>query len=39
MQVDKEGQPVNPWTNFEDYGLQPPVGLVRCDAHMPPFRC
>ena len=29
---------MNPWTNFVDYGLQAPVGLIRCDAHMPPFR-
>ena len=26
------------WTNFEAYGLQPPVGLMRADSHLPPFR-
>lgn len=26
------------WTNFFDYGLQPPLGLLRADLHRPPFR-
>jgi hypothetical protein len=26
------------WSNFEVYGLQPPVGLVRMDLHRHPFR-
>ncbi len=30
--------PVDIWTNFGDYGLLPPAGLVRADAHNPPFR-
>ena len=29
----RTGQPVDVWTNFEDYGLPPPVGLVRMDLH------
>ena len=32
MQVDL-------WTNFRDYGLRSPVGLLRADAHTMPFRC
>ena len=36
---DKAGQRVNIWTNFEDYKLPPPVGLLRCDLHTWPFRC
>ncbi|KAI7836781.1 hypothetical protein COHA_009361 [Chlorella ohadii] len=35
---DKAGRPVNVWTNFQDYQLQPPVGLLRCDLHTHPFR-
>lgn len=35
---DKAGQRVNIWTNFEDYKLPPPVGLLRCDLHTWPFR-
>ncbi|KAI3434388.1 hypothetical protein D9Q98_002466 [Chlorella vulgaris] len=35
---DAAGQPVNIWTNFADYGLQPPLGLLRCDLHTAPFR-
>lgn len=26
------------WANFEDYGLPRPAGLIRADAHRPPFR-
>lgn len=26
------------WTNFREYKLQPPAGLIRADAHRPPFR-
>lgn len=26
------------WTNFQEYKLQPPAGLIRADAHRPPFR-
>lgn len=26
------------WTNFTTYGLQRPAGLIRADAHRPPFR-
>jgi tRNA (guanine10-N2)-methyltransferase len=29
---------VNVWTNFEDYDLDPPVGLLRADLHRNPFR-
>ena len=29
----RTGEPVDVWTNFEDYGLPPPVGLVRMDLH------
>ncbi len=36
--VDKAGQPVNLWTNFSDYGLAAPAGLIRADAHTMPFR-
>jgi len=30
---------VDLWTNFDDYRLQAPVGLLRADAHTMPFRC
>ena len=26
------------WANFRRYGLPTPVGLLRADAHRPPFR-
>ena len=29
----RTGQNVDVWTNFEDYGLEPPVGLLRMDLH------
>lgn len=29
---------VNVWTNFQDYGLPPPLGLLRFDLHTHPFR-
>jgi tRNA (guanine10-N2)-methyltransferase len=35
---DAAGRQVNTWTNFQDYGLPPPVGLLRCDLHRPPLR-
>lgn len=35
---DAQGEAVNVWTNFQRYGLQSPVGLLRADAHRPPFR-
>ncbi|KDD76297.1 hypothetical protein H632_c279p2 [Helicosporidium sp. ATCC 50920] len=35
---DSKGRAVNLYTNFADYGLQSPVGLLRSDAHRPPFR-
>eukprot|EP00891_Asterochloris_glomerata_P003993 jgi/Astpho2/3993/e_gw1.00063.101.1_t len=34
----KSGQPVNIWSNFDAYKLQPPAGILRADAHRPPFR-
>ncbi|KAK9812920.1 hypothetical protein WJX72_005797 [[Myrmecia] bisecta] len=35
---DKRGERVDVWANFRDYRLQPPVGLIRADAHRPPWR-
>ncbi|KAK9831589.1 hypothetical protein WJX74_001554 [Apatococcus lobatus] len=35
---DPAGRPVDIWSNFKDYGLKPPAGLVRADAHGLPFR-
>ena len=35
---DKAGQRVNIWTNFRDYGLPAPLGLLRADLHRHPFR-
>jgi hypothetical protein len=29
---------VDIYSNYEQYGLQQPVGLVRMDVHTPPFR-
>jgi tRNA (guanine10-N2)-methyltransferase len=34
----KTGKQVDVWTNFEDYGLPPPVGLVRMDLHKHSFK-
>lgn len=34
----KTGVPGDNFSNFEQYGLQWPVGLVRMDAGRPPFR-
>eukprot|EP00898_Chlorokybus_atmophyticus_P009025 jgi/Chlat1/9123/Chrsp97S00709 len=28
----------NIWTNFRDYGLNAPLGIIRCDNSMPAFR-
>jgi hypothetical protein len=41
--INNQVDPDNPtqvdlWTNFRDYGLRPPVGLLRADAHTMPFR-
>jgi tRNA (guanine10-N2)-methyltransferase len=35
---DAKGRPVNVWTNFQDYALPPPLGLLRCDLHRLPLR-
>ena len=35
---DSKGKAVDVWTNFREYGLRPPVGLMRADSHLPPFR-
>lgn len=35
---DAAGRPVNVWTNFKDYGLDPPVGLIRADLDRNPFK-
>lgn len=35
---DAAGRAVNVWTNFADYGLPPPLGLLRCDLHTLPLR-
>lgn len=34
----KTGEHVNIWTNFRDYGLQPPLGLLRLDLNRSPLR-
>mmetsp|Transcript_13173 Transcript_13173/g.27930 ORF Transcript_13173/g.27930 Transcript_13173/m.27930 type:complete len:482 (+) Transcript_13173:160-1605(+) len=34
----KGGKHSNVWSNFEQYGLMAPVGLLRYDAHRPPMR-
>ena len=34
----RTGEQLNPWTNFKDYGLELPVGLLRADLHRLPFR-
>lgn len=36
--VTKQGDRVDVLTNFADYRLRPPVGLLRQDAHTPAFR-
>ncbi|CAL8463394.1 g2928 [Coccomyxa elongata] len=36
--VDSSGKVADNWANFEDYGLPRPAGLIRADAHRPPFR-
>jgi tRNA (guanine10-N2)-methyltransferase len=35
---DNKGRKVNVWTNFEDYELDPPVGLLRADLDRNPFK-
>eukprot|EP00889_Picochlorum_renovo_P008102 jgi/Picre1/35132/NNA_002595.t2 len=35
---DRHGNAVNVWTNFKDYNLASPVGLVRADIDRNPFR-
>ncbi len=35
---DKKGQAVNVWTNFQDYNLPAPLGLLRLDLNRSPFR-
>mmetsp|Transcript_41008 Transcript_41008/g.68660 ORF Transcript_41008/g.68660 Transcript_41008/m.68660 type:complete len:488 (-) Transcript_41008:449-1912(-) len=34
----REGKHRNVWSNFKQYGLMEPVGLLRYDAHRPPLR-
>ncbi len=36
--VNKAGKRTDVWDNFRDYNLMSPVGLIRADAHRPPFR-
>lgn len=36
--VNKAGERTDVWDNFRDYSLTSPVGLIRADAHRPPFR-
>lgn len=36
--VGEEGQTLDIFSNFKQYGLQPPAGLLRCDMHRNPFR-
>mmetsp|Transcript_24031 Transcript_24031/g.33078 ORF Transcript_24031/g.33078 Transcript_24031/m.33078 type:complete len:476 (+) Transcript_24031:158-1585(+) len=36
--TNKAGEQVDVWGNFNQYGLEAPVGLLRFDAHRPPFR-
>jgi tRNA (guanine10-N2)-methyltransferase len=44
IRVIRDGKPADDgserdnWSNFQSYGLPPPVGLLRADAHRPPFR-
>jgi 16S rRNA G966 N2-methylase RsmD len=35
---DSAGTPCNVYTNFQDYGLPDPAGLIRCDASHSPWR-
>ena len=36
--LNKAGDRMDVWENFRDYKLTAPVGLIRADAHSPPFR-
>jgi tRNA (guanine10-N2)-methyltransferase len=36
--IDSKGASCNVYTNFRDYGLGDPAGLVRCDNSHPPWR-
>jgi tRNA (guanine10-N2)-methyltransferase len=36
--TDSKGQSVNGWTNFRDYSLPPPIGLLMADLNNIPFR-
>jgi hypothetical protein len=36
--VGPQGQQLSLWSNFTQYGLEHPVGLLRMDVHNPPFR-
>jgi tRNA (guanine10-N2)-methyltransferase len=36
--VGKHGKHTMIWDNFDQYGFEQPVGLVRYDAHHPPLR-
>ena len=38
MQDAKGAGHVDVWSNFSQYGLQAPAGLLRADASRPPFR-
>ena len=38
METAEDGSCVNVWSNFEQYGLQPPVALVHGDLHALPTR-
>jgi hypothetical protein len=33
-----DGQPASIWSNFQQYGLEHPIGLLRMDIHNPPLR-
>mmetsp|Transcript_6756 Transcript_6756/g.12369 ORF Transcript_6756/g.12369 Transcript_6756/m.12369 type:complete len:583 (+) Transcript_6756:155-1903(+) len=36
--TSKKGEKVDVWSNFDEYGLPRPLALLRCDAHLLPFR-
>lgn len=36
--LDKKLQKHNIWSNFTDYGLQSPLGIIACDMNRLPFR-
>ncbi|QDZ19460.1 tRNA guanosine-2'-O-methyltransferase [Chloropicon primus] len=36
--ADSKVKRVDVWSNFDSYGLERPLALVRCDAHALPFR-